>query len=130
MKQVYWNLSSKDAIVRKPSAARVERDQWLQDKKKHGCDLCGGHSRLAWHPKDPETNDFNVQEAGLRISTAELEREMDKCVLMCVSCHNKVKGNRRPTAAIRNKELYWDLQSKYHAIEEAKNARFGGNRSL
>ena len=113
MKQVYWDLDSKESIVRSKSTAALERDRYWKEKKAGGCDLCGRMGRLAFHHVDPSSKDFDIQSAGLRTSTILLDTELEKCVCICVSCYQKVLGGKRPTAPIKDKTLFFKLQTTW-----------------
>jgi hypothetical protein len=58
------------------------------------CTLCG-YSRnvaaLAWHHRDPASKSFELDLRNLsNRSEASLERELEKCDLICCNCHAEV----------------------------------------
>jgi hypothetical protein len=114
----YWSLDSKEDIVRGRSSAELERLDYFTQKKRNGCELCGFTFRLAFHHTDPSSKTFDVQSAGLRTSESDLDAEIAKCVCICVSCRQKIKGGKRPTSRVKNKQLFWDLQKIWYTPPE------------
>jgi hypothetical protein len=57
------------------------------------CELCGYKrevSALEFHHKDPQQKDFALSTRGLTRSWNKIQRELDKCVLVCANCHREL----------------------------------------
>ena len=62
-------------------------------KEAQGCMRCGYNedgSKLHFHHRDPSTKIFNIGK-GVAFSPIRLQEEIDKCDLLCVSCHSIVE---------------------------------------
>lgn len=88
-KRAAYYEKHRDAILEKNRGERVEFTEWLQIlRTNNGCEDCDTHEgRLEHHHVDPTTKKYNVSEMG-RHSLDALEDELDKCVVLCVPCHN------------------------------------------
>lgn len=61
-------------------------DKWFKDKS---CSLCGKSEDLVFHHIDPATKDTDVTRLK-RKSDEIIQKEIEKCVVLCRSCHMKV----------------------------------------
>ncbi len=67
-------------------------------KEAQGCMRCGYNedgSKLHFHHRDPSTKLFEIHNS-LTFSPQRLQEEIDKCDLLCMSCHNIVEPRRGP----------------------------------
>jgi hypothetical protein len=67
-------------------------------KEAQGCMICGYNedgSKLHFHHRDPSTKLFNIAK-GFSYSPQRLQEEIDKCDLLCASCHSIVEPRRGP----------------------------------
>ena len=58
-------------------------------KEAQGCMICGYNedgSKLHFHHRDPSTKIFSIGN-GVVYSSQRLQEEIDKCDLLCISCH-------------------------------------------
>ena len=58
-------------------------------KEAQGCMICGYNddgSKLHFHHRDPSTKLFAISDA-LQYGPKKLQEEIDKCDLLCASCH-------------------------------------------
>ena len=59
------------------------------------CELCG-YSRsvcaLEFHHRDPSKKSFGIAYRGITRGIDEVRREVEKCVLLCATCHAEVEG--------------------------------------
>lgn len=69
-----------------------ERFNQLVDDNGGECIHCGSMKFLQFHHRDPSTKEFNISQ-GMTKSWEEIEREVDKCDLICRSCH-KIEHDR------------------------------------
>ena len=56
--------------------------------EKCGYDRCIG--ALEFHHRDPSQKDFGVSEKGYTRSWVSVQRELDKCMLLCANCHREL----------------------------------------
>jgi len=77
------------------SQAVIRRQQKMKSQaliyKGNCCVICGyNRSRysLTFHHIDPEKKDFGIS-TGIR-SWSKLQKELDKCVLLCANCHGEI----------------------------------------
>lgn len=57
------------------------------------CQLCGYKKcgrALSFHHIDPAQKDFGLSARGLTRSWEKIQKELDKCVLLCSNCHMEV----------------------------------------
>ena len=73
------------------------RRQKLRDMARESkggkCMLCGYNkcpSALDFHHRDPAKKDFSLSVRGLTRSWEKIQKEIDKCVLICANCHREV----------------------------------------
>lgn len=70
---------------------RQRTKQKLVAYKGGKCQVCGYNrwiGNLAFHHLDPEKKDFNI--TGQSIAFEKLQKEVDKCMLLCHICHGEV----------------------------------------
>lgn len=75
--------------------ARKEYNTWLVNEYlANGCANCGEMDPiiLEFHHKDPATKVRSIK-SGLGRSTMLLERELDKCIVLCSTCHTRIHYN-------------------------------------
>ena len=75
-------------------------------KEAQGCMRCGYNEyggRLHFHHRDPSTKIFSIGN-GVVYSSQRLQEEIDKCDLLCISCHCIVEP-RTPRLASPNSKL-------------------------
>jgi 5-methylcytosine-specific restriction endonuclease McrA len=71
--------------VRRANLIRI-----LNDVRQFGCSICSSHSSLTFHHIDPQTKIWNISEMVSRNCTlTQLYHELDKCTLLCRTCHDK-----------------------------------------
>ena len=55
------------------------------------CELCGydkNISALEFHHTDPDKKDFTI--SGFKCGWIDLQRELDKCIMICANCHREI----------------------------------------
>lgn len=84
--QADYYLANRVALLEK----QAEFTEWLQIlRTNNGCEDCGTHEgRLHHHHLNPSTKRYNVSEMYSH-SLDALEDELEKCVVLCRSCHKK-----------------------------------------
>jgi len=71
----------------------------LYCRKKLGnmCSECGVAENLHVHHIDPIKKKFSISTGAYRMSLKGLDVELEKCVLLCESCHNKKHHTAKTT---------------------------------
>jgi hypothetical protein len=67
--------------------------QDMVDYKGGVCERCGYDdclTALDFHHLDPTEKDFSLKERTARKVTDEVKRELDKCILVCATCHREI----------------------------------------
>ncbi len=67
---------------------------WARSHLGDKCTECGADVNIMFHHDDPDSKLFNISR-GLHRSTEEFLMELDKCVLLCKSCHTKIHHRRK-----------------------------------
>jgi predicted HNH restriction endonuclease len=55
--------------------------------------ICGyGHcpEALDFHHRDPKQKSFGLSVRGLTRSWEKIQKELDKCILVCANCHREI----------------------------------------
>lgn len=77
------------AETHKERRARIKCE--LLERRGGKCSSCGykkTNSALCFHHVDPSTKSFNISGMNLlKIARAKLEKEVDKCIVLCNNCH-------------------------------------------
>ena len=83
-----YHRDHRDARLEKMRQDRAEFHEWLQVfRTVNGCEGCETREgRLEHHHVDPDTKRYNVSDM-CNFSMDALEDELEKCVVLCMSCH-------------------------------------------
>ncbi len=54
------------------------------------CEYCGSETDLLFHHRDPLNKSFNIGRNAGRVSIVTLMAEIEKCDILCRSCHQKI----------------------------------------
>lgn len=71
------------------------------------CEICGYDKclvALEAHHVDPSTKDFSISDVA---SLDRIERELEKCVLLCANCHREVHDGLHPGYLVHEGESLW-----------------------
>jgi len=81
---------NRDAILEKDAKESAIFIEWLQIlRTNNGCEDCGTHEgQLLHHHIDPSTKLSEVSQM-YSYSLDALEEELEKCVVLCIPCHNE-----------------------------------------
>ena len=78
----------------KAVAKRRKKLRAMACKYKGGkCVICGYDKcqrALDFHHLDPKQKEFGLSSKGLTRSWKKIQREIDKCILLCAKCHMEV----------------------------------------
>lgn len=75
---------------------RANRKQKAIDYKGGECSECGykkDNSALEFHHTDTSSKEFNISKNSLSRPWEEVQKELDKCVLLCANCHREEHSN-------------------------------------
>lgn len=81
----------REKITEKNKVAQQERRARFQEYKQTlQCERCGfDDSRaLVFHHKDPATKEINLAAKAAHWGWDRLQREIDKCEVLCANCHS------------------------------------------
>ena len=93
-----WYKRNKKRIIKKSAIRsekiRKEMYQFLDDyKENHGCKICEETEPccLVFHHLNPQEKDLSISMAVRKgWGKARLQKEIDKCVVLCANCHRKL----------------------------------------
>lgn len=63
------------------------------DYKGGRCEKCGYDGCLAaltFHHLDPNKKDFGISDKGHKVSWEVMQKELDKCIMLCANCHHEL----------------------------------------
>ncbi len=67
--------------------------EMARTSKGNKCVICGYDKcqrALSFHHLDPSKKEFNLSAKGLTRSWEKIEKEIEKCVLVCANCHMEI----------------------------------------
>ena len=80
----------------KAVAKRRKKIKTLSIEYKGGkCQICGYdkyQGALDLHHVNPEEKDFGIADKGYTRSWEKVKEELDKCILVCATCHREVEA--------------------------------------
>lgn len=56
------------------------------------CGYCKYQGTLEFHHLDRKKKDFGLSEKGITRSWDKIQKELDKCILVCANCHRELHG--------------------------------------
>ncbi len=86
------NLKCKKCFAKINKQRRQKAREYISDfKKTHFCIVCGAKDNLQYHHLNPKLKKYCISEmVSKRCSINTVKNEIDKCVILCCSCHEKV----------------------------------------
>lgn len=90
--RTYREISDK-SVNRNKNYRRTIKQKAV-DYKGGKCELCGYNktiNALEFHHLDPKQKDISI--SGGTKSFEKIEKELDKCVLLCANCHREIHAN-------------------------------------
>lgn len=82
---------------RRRNETRKEIKQKAVAYKGGGCEICGYDKCLAaltFHHRNPAEKDFGISDIMNTITWARIQKELDKCYLLCANCHAEVHNGQ------------------------------------
>lgn len=61
----------------------------------YGCDRVGPPALFEFHHWDAREKAFGISETGAHHSWKKVDRELEKCVMLCANCHREVHAGMR-----------------------------------
>ena len=92
----YYNmnpLQHRKAVAKRNAIQRTIIRDYIIEQKTSGCILCDETDPccIDFHHTDPTSKAFGIGSAGGRgIPINDIQKEINKCVLLCANCHRKV----------------------------------------
>jgi hypothetical protein len=89
------------------------RRNLVKEGKAGGCVTCGSSRQLVYHHIDPRTKKFDIglgSRSWAVASLSELEAEIRKCAVLCMSCHAVVHRGAPPKRKDVDRDLIVLLQ--------------------
>ena len=83
----------REANIKAVAKRRKKVRQMAIDYKGGSCKLCGYVKcldALEFHHLDPLQKDFAISQYGHSRSWQRVQKELDKCVMLCANCHREV----------------------------------------
>lgn len=90
-----WYLNNKKKHINKQRLRNVSKvKEYKAFKSSLKCSFCDENTSccLSFHHKDGKTKDFNLSDKPKCFSTPKFERELKKCICICLNCHAKVNA--------------------------------------
>lgn len=72
---------------------RKKLREMARESKGGKCNLCGynkSQRALSFHHLDPKKKEFDLSSRGLTRSWERIQKEIEKCILLCANCHMEV----------------------------------------
>lgn len=69
---------------------QVEKKRILQELYTNGCSKCGSYKELVYHHVIPTDKRLGIPATIATASNEYIIKELNKCVLLCGKCHNKL----------------------------------------
>lgn len=83
-------------LIQKKAWKRKQREAFEAFKATLACVVCGETASecLDFHHLDPTQKEQTIANLASRRSVEGLQKELDKCVVLCSNCHRKVHSGR------------------------------------
>lgn len=103
-------------IKRKVIERRKRLKQLSVEYKGGRCIYCGYHrcvEALEFHHQDETTKGFGLSSRGLTRAWKIVQRELDKCILVCANCHREIHaGLLQPLVETTGSEPVFAMTSR------------------
>lgn len=94
----------RESIIKAVAKRRKKVRQMAVAYKGGKCSLCGYTKcldALEFHHLDPLKKDFAISQYGHSRSWQRVQKELDKCVMLCANCHREIHaGMQLPRATV------------------------------
>ena len=101
MPSVYCKRYYKKHKAKEQLRNKLRRNQYrniLDNLKINGCSNCGYSKdikKLVFHHVNPEDKEFNLCIQNMAYNDNRIVDELNKCILLCMSCHSRLHNNER-----------------------------------
>ncbi|MBI2337378.1 MAG: hypothetical protein HYU97_11525 [Deltaproteobacteria bacterium] len=85
-------------MIRAVAKRRKKIREMAIDYKGGCCRSCGYNKcpeALEFHHLDPSEKDFAISQYGHSRSWERVQRELDKCVMLCANCHREIHAGKQ-----------------------------------
>lgn len=90
-KKYYKNSNERQAQVKQNTLSYIERNaKYIEERRSVGCQKCGEQRPylLDFHHVNPAEKEYTIHEMR-GYSLERLQKELDKCVVLCANCHRE-----------------------------------------
>lgn len=84
----------KDTIRKNAKLYKNRMQQYINEYKSGGCIICGESDLSCLDLHHLYNKRFNISRAINRYSLDAINKELNKCVVLCANCHRKLHANR------------------------------------
>lgn len=94
-------------LTRRRTQQRRSRERIEEGKQRLGgiCLMCKTKEQLQFHHVDPTTKEFDATRFHM-VSRERWLAEVEKCVLLCRSCHTTLHNTGQPEHLLKNNESF------------------------
>ncbi|OGG79849.1 hypothetical protein A3J11_01975 [Candidatus Kaiserbacteria bacterium RIFCSPLOWO2_02_FULL_55_12] len=85
----------REELIRAVAKRRRKIKSMAIEYKGGKCQLCGYskyQGAFDLHHLDPKRKDFGISDKGYTRSWKKVKEELDKCILVCATCHREVEA--------------------------------------
>lgn len=107
-----WRQANKERIRNQAHQQLAARKAKCVELAGGACQRCGYdefNTGLSFHHVEPNEKDSTPTAIIKGGKFVEIERELDKCVLLCRNCHQALHGGEWAAEFIKREELGWTL---------------------
>lgn len=87
----HYNKNKEKYFEREKGYVKIKQDKINVLKSECGCKKCGDkrYYVLNFHHIDPSKKEFGVSNYLNRVSWGVIEKEIEKCIILCSNCHDE-----------------------------------------
>lgn len=86
----------RETVKRNRNKFKLANDIYINNLKKEGCSYCEETEPCTLDFHHLYDKKFNISEKRDRLSTENLKKEIEKCILVCSNCHRKIHSGIIP----------------------------------
>lgn len=93
-----------EAVTLRRRRIKLKAVEYLGGK----CSVCGYNKcidALEFHHKDTTQKDFGISSSGFSKAWSKIQKELDKCVLLCSNCHREVHFDTKKNEITQIRQL-------------------------
>ncbi len=100
-------------LIKAVDKRRKKIRQMAVEYKGGKCEICGYNNSiqaLEFHHVDASQKEFGISAAGLTRAWSRVQKELDKCVMLCANCHREVHAGITQLPAVTSVEKRGELR--------------------